>query len=680
MAAQMTFQRYELKYLLNPTQKRAVLQAMDGHMELDQYGRVTIRNIYYDTETFRLIRRSLERPCYKEKLRVRSYRQVSPEEPVFVELTKKYKSVVYKRRLSLPEGLVSQSLGQDTPLPVSSQIGHEIAYFRSYYHPLIPTVFLSYQREAFYAVDGGDFRVTFDDHILYRQDQLSSPSATSSNVDLSQLFSDRDFEVGYDEESATHIQLGSPSTCDSDAVTVDGSTITITQEGTYLLTGTLEDGMVVVQAPETDKIQLVLDNAHITSATSAAIYISSADKVFLTTAADSDNTLANGGSYVAIDDNNIDGVIFSKSDLTLNGAGTLTITSGGGSTNGETHTDSMQPSGGMGGMGGGPGSATDGQPPELPDGMQPSDNGGGMPDGSTEPPDISGQAGTELSATRITSTTTTTTEDTTSTKEFKATSALTITGGTFQLDCADDALHTNGSLTVSGGTAQISTGDDALHADLELVIEAGDLDITTCYEGLEGQSVSVSGGTINLVASDDGINAAGTTTQNQSDIFINISGGELTIDAGGDGLDSNGTLTVSGGTVLVSGSEQSADSALDCDGTTSITGGTVVGLGMSGMAQNFGDTSSQGSILVSVDSQSAGSTVSITDQNGAILATWEAPKSFNSVLISCLDLAVGSTYTVTAGTAQTEVTLDSLIYGGGSMQPGQMGGMGGRRP
>ena len=182
------------------------------------------------------------------------------------------------------------------------------------------------------------------------------------------------------------------------------------------------------------------------------------------------------------------------------------------------------------------------------------------------------------------------------------------------------------------------------------------------------------------MASDDGINAAGTTTQNQSDIFINISGGTLTIDAGGDGLDSNGTLTVSGGTVLVSGSEQSADSALDCDGTTSVTGGTVVGLGMSGMAQNFGDTSTQGSILVSVDSQSAGSIVSITDQNGAVLATWEAPKSFNSVLISCPDLTVGSTYTVTAGTAQTEVTLDSLIYGSGSMQPGQMGGMGGRRP
>lgn len=172
MAAQMTFQRYELKYLLTPDQKQAVLQAMEGHMALDQYGRGTIRNIYYDTDTFRLIRRSLERPCYKEKLRVRSYRQVTPEEPVFVELKKKYKSVVYKRRLALPEGLVSQSLAQNAPLPDSSQIGREIDYFRSYYRPLIPTVFLSYQREAYYPLDGGDFRVTFDDHILYRRDRL----------------------------------------------------------------------------------------------------------------------------------------------------------------------------------------------------------------------------------------------------------------------------------------------------------------------------------------------------------------------------------------------------------------------------------------------------------------------------------------------------------------------------
>ena len=173
MSAQMTFKRYELKYMLTPCQKQAVLEAMAPYMSLDEYGRTGIRNIYFDTDTYRLIRHSIEKPPYKEKLRLRSYQPAGAEDPVFVELKKKYRSVVYKRRLSLPEGLVSQSLGQDTPLPVSSQIGHEIAYFRSYYHPLIPTVFLSYQREAFYAVDGGDFRVTFDDHILYRQDQLS---------------------------------------------------------------------------------------------------------------------------------------------------------------------------------------------------------------------------------------------------------------------------------------------------------------------------------------------------------------------------------------------------------------------------------------------------------------------------------------------------------------------------
>lgn len=602
-----------------------------------------------------------------------------------------------------------------------------------------------------------------------------SSTTTATGVDLSQLFSDRDFEIGYDEDTAVHIQLGAPTTTDSDAVTVDGGTVTITQEGTYILTGTLEEGMVIVQAPDTDKIQLVLDGAHITSPTSAAIYVASADKVFLTTAADSANTLENGGSYVAIDDNNIDGVIFSKSDLTLNGAGSLTITSqgghgvvskddlvvtcgtydvdvsgqglsgkdsvaiangtftlqtgkdgiqsdneenaekgfvylkdgtytitadgdgvsasswmevdggtytittGGGSANGETHTDTMDP-GGMGGgmdngMGGGPGTGTDGQPPERPDGMQPPDDGGGNPGGSMEPPD---QSGTELSATVFSSADTTqdTTQDTTtSTKGLKAGTALTITGGTFQLDCADDAFHTNGDLTVSGGCAQISTGDDALHADLDLVLETGELNITTCYEGLEGQTVSIHGGTVDLVASDDGINAAGDPQEN---ILIDITGGTLTIDAGGDGLDSNGDLTMSGGTVLVSGPAQGADTALDYDGTASITGGTFIGVGQSGMAQNFGDASTQGSILLTVDSQSAESAVSLAASDGTVLASWDAvPKGFTSVLISCPGLTVGSTYSVTAGTSQTEVTLDSLIYGSSSMQqPGQMGQMG----
>lgn len=173
MAYQATFKRYELKYLLTKEEKKRVLKRMEEHMKLDQYGRVTIRNIYFDTDSYRLIRRSLEKPIYKEKLRVRSYRQAGPEDSVFVELKKKYKSVVYKRRLVLPEEKVMECFASGKTLPICSQIGEEIAYFRSYYGTLHPAVFLSYEREAYYALDGSDFRVTFDENILYREEDIS---------------------------------------------------------------------------------------------------------------------------------------------------------------------------------------------------------------------------------------------------------------------------------------------------------------------------------------------------------------------------------------------------------------------------------------------------------------------------------------------------------------------------
>lgn len=173
MAYQATFKRYEIKYLLTLRQKEAILQAMKPYMKLDSYGRTVIRNIYFDTDSFRLIRRSLEKPAYKEKLRVRSYQTAADSDPVFVELKKKYKSVVYKRRLTLSEAQAMKSFRDDLPLPVHSQIAEEIEYFRSYYTGLRPAVFLSYEREAFYSLDGGDFRVTFDENILYRKHDLN---------------------------------------------------------------------------------------------------------------------------------------------------------------------------------------------------------------------------------------------------------------------------------------------------------------------------------------------------------------------------------------------------------------------------------------------------------------------------------------------------------------------------
>ena len=172
MAFQTVFRRYELKYMLTLAQKETILAAMAPHMAPDRYGRTTIRNIYFDTDNYRLIRRSIEKPAYKEKLRIRSYTQATADSTVFVELKKKYDRVVYKRRLPLCETDAMGWLCHEKACPVDTQISREIQYFIDFYRDLKPTVFLSYEREAYYDKGGGDLRVTFDAHILVRQTDM----------------------------------------------------------------------------------------------------------------------------------------------------------------------------------------------------------------------------------------------------------------------------------------------------------------------------------------------------------------------------------------------------------------------------------------------------------------------------------------------------------------------------
>ena len=176
MSFQTVFKRYEIKYMLTQEQKQKVLQAMEPYMELDDYGRTTIRNLYFDTDNYRLIRRSIDKPAYKEKLRVRSYTQADAGSTVFVELKKKYQSVVYKRRIALPELEAMRWLTGEHPCSKDTQISREVEHFLSFYKTLRPAVFLSYEREAYYEKNGGDFRVTFDDTILCRQEDLSLTS------------------------------------------------------------------------------------------------------------------------------------------------------------------------------------------------------------------------------------------------------------------------------------------------------------------------------------------------------------------------------------------------------------------------------------------------------------------------------------------------------------------------
>ena len=496
----------------------------------------------------------------------------------------------------------------------------------------------------------------------------TSTDSSAQGIDVSNMFSDRDKEIGYDEENSTVIKLSDDSTtCDSDAVQISGNTVTIIDEGTYILSGTLTDGMVIVDAEDTDKVQLVLDGVDITSAESAAIYVREADKVFITTASDSQNTLTNGGTYTAIDDNNIDAAIFSKSDLTLNGAGSLTITAKAGHgvvskddlvlTSGTYQIDAA--SHGLSGKDSvriASGSYTivsgkDGIHAEnaddtslgfvyLADGtFDITSDGDGISAGNWLQADggvytVKAGGGSEnvqksdgewqFGPGQQTESTDTTEEDTVSMKAIKAAGELILKGGKYSLDSADDTIHSNANITISDGEFTLASGDDGIHADSATTISGGTIDITESYEGIEGLS-------------------------------IDITGGET----------------------YVSGPTNDGNSALDYNGTGTVTGGIFIAAGSSGMAENFGDSSTQGVMMVTVNSQAAGSAVSISDSSGNELVSWTPEKEYTSVIISCPEITTGQEYTLTTGSDTTQITMDSIVYGSGSGMGGNPGNGGG---
>lgn len=496
----------------------------------------------------------------------------------------------------------------------------------------------------------------------------TSTDSSAQGIDVSNMFSDRDKEIGYDEENSTVIKLSDDSTtCDSDAVQISGNTVTIIDEGTYILSGTLTDGMVIVDAEDTDKVQLVLDGVDITSAESAAIYVREADKVFITTASDSQNTLTNGGTYTTIDDNNIDAAIFSKSDLTLNGAGSLTITAKAGhgvvskddlvltsrtyqidaASHGLSGKDSVRIASGSYTIV----SGKDGIHAEnaddtslgfvyLADGtFDITSDGDGISAGNWLQADggvytVKAGGGSEnvqksdgewqFGPGQQTESTDTTEEDTVSMKAIKAAGELILKGGKYSLDSADDTIHSNANITISDGEFTLASGDDGIHADSATTISGGTIDITESYEGIEGLS-------------------------------IDITGGET----------------------YVSGPTNDGNSALDYNGTGTVTGGIFIAAGSSGMAENFGDSSTQGVMMVTVNSQAAGSAVSLSDSSGNELVSWTPEKEYTSVIISCPEITTGQEYTLTTGSDTTQITMDSIVYGSGSGMGGNPGNGGG---
>lgn len=504
---------------------------------------------------------------------------------------------------------------------------------------------------------------------------------TDSNVDIN--FTDRDKSSEYDESSAVKITLnGSGAVVSGSGVNISGSTVTITSAGTYIISGSLSDGQIVIAASDSDKVQLVLNNAEINCNTSAAVYVKSADKVFVTLPAGTTNSLGGGTEYVQTDDNTVDGVIFSKSDLTLNGTGTLKIDAD--YRHGIVTKDTLCITGGT--------YVIDAAKTCLAgkDGIKILDGNFTLTSGSKGL-----NSGNDDDARE---------------------GSIYIAGGTFTIKSEDDSIHADGSCIIAGGTYTIATGDDGIHASYDTIITDGSITITDSYEGIEGRRITVSGGTINLTANDDGINAAtggssdeqrmpggqqpqemrmpggqkpsgmdmdnkgqapASRSASDDDVYIKITGGTITVNAGGDGIDSNGNLYITGGTVYVAGPTSNGDGALDYEEEASITGGTLIAAGSSGMAQGMGSNSTQCSMLVNLsETIAAGSVISLKDSSG-VLISWTSPKQFSSVVISTAELAQGSTYTLVTGDTQTEVTLSSVATTSGNAGFG--GGFGGSR-
>lgn len=632
-------------------------------------------------------------------------------------------------------------------------------------------------------------------------EQEETESSVSSSEDSAYTYSDYELDDSFDRQSAASITLsGSTAQSNGSGVSINNATVTISKEGCYLISGELEDGQIIVDAGDSDKVQLVLDKASIHCSTGSAILVRNADKVKVTLAADSENELSDGTEYQT-DNDNPDAALFSKDDLVINGSGSLTvqgnykhgiagnddlvitggrltvnslshalrgkdsvaildgtfvltsqkdgiqasntedstkgwvqidggnftiqssgdgiqaetnlsiydgsftITSGGGAVNGADHTENR--GGGFGRPGGNrPDSANGQTSPEMP--SQPAEGGQTPSEMPSQPAEgEQSSSGNESDYSELIfdpddfdDTSTDDSDTTVSTKGIKAGNALLIQQGTFVIDSADDAIHSNYSVTIDGGSFQLSSGDDGIHAEAYLNINGGTTTIAESYEGLEAAQIHISGGTTQVSSSDDGLNATGGSSfelvdgllvlkdisssdteqtfggrggmfEVEDNCDITISGGNLTVTtSNGDGIDSNGSLNVSGGTVLVFGSSSGGEGALDYTGSSSISGGTLVALGSSGMAQSMEPDDSHATLMVTWDEvQPAGTRLTLCTQQGEILCSLQSTNSFQTAVIGTDSLSAGQEVSLyTGGT----VNSDSQLLTMGTLSDGEL--------
>lgn len=527
-----------------------------------------------------------------------------------------------------------------------------------------------------------------------------------------------DTDTKWDDSTPIITLSGNSASCADTGVSIDNGMVTITEGGTYVIRGTLSGSLTVNGDAD---FHLIFDGITITADNTAPFCVQDAKKVVITLADGSENTLTDPTQYTEFLDTEQtepNAALFAKSDLTINGSGSLTVngscahgihckdtlrivsgtitvnaardgikgkdaviikdgmisvTAGEDGVRSDNTTDAQC---GYISLEGGTITVTaqqDGFQSEtctaISDGTITVTSGGGTANAQAQGNDNFGMGRfPDRDSTQAQATDT----ETVSTKAIKAGTELLLRGGAITADSAEDALHANHTITIEGGTTTLAAGDDGIHADSLLNISGGTHCVSQSYEGLEAEVIRISGGTLSITADDDGINASDGSGSSQGGMggfgaasataAFEMTGGHLAVYAGGDGLDSNGTMTISGGTALVHGPTNDGNGALDSGSGVTVNGGLLIAAGSSGMAETPDSSSAQNCVSLGVDTQDGGTLVCIQNSNGEAILVFAPSKQFSNIVFSTNAFTEGETYTVLLGGTYSGGSEDGGLY------------------
>lgn len=522
----------------------------------------------------------------------------------------------------------------------------------------------------------------------------------------------------WDEDEVISIDLDNLESDSNNGISIEDSIITINSSGVYRISGELDDGQVLVNTEEEDPIKLLFNNAEISNNSSAPIYIQNASRAVLIVESGTKNYLNDASTYEysSEEDEEPNGTIFSKSDLSIYGDGYLEIDSNFNdaiiSKDGlvlrdidiaiDSEDDGIRgkdyiiiQGGDLSITSGGDGLKSDNEDNDscgyiiINDGNVEITANGDMIYGLNNVEINDGKFTLESGSAVYSS-------GNDSFKGIKSDVAVIINGGSFNIDSYDDAVHSNDYLEINGGDFTIRSEDDAMHADTGLVINDGEIEILDSYEGIESAQIVINNGNIDIVSSDDGINIAsgvdGSGAQPRGgrpggpdnfnvddDAYLHINSGEIIVNSNGDGLDVNGHIEMNGGTLVIDGPTSNANGALDYDGTFNMNEGTIIAVGSSGMAMAPSSTSSQKSVMVNLNQiLSAGTSLTFTNPDEEELLSHTPKKNYQSIVISSpllddldsVELFIGGDLYTEISLAGTITTIGNSGMQGGGHRPG----------